>query len=92
MAIMYDPGMFPALLEHPPAARRTELFWRNGGLPQLGNISRHLHQLDVHVHEQLPNKAFAGVGVLDFESWRPIFRQNFGVLTPYKVSLKRFCT
>lgn len=27
---------------------------------------------------------FPGVGIIDFESWRPIFRQNFGVLTPYK--------
>lgn len=27
---------------------------------------------------------FVGVGIIDFESWRPIFRQNFGTLTPYK--------
>ncbi|GBP03434.1 Hyaluronidase [Eumeta japonica] len=26
----------------------------------------------------------SGVGIIDFESWRPIYRQNFGVLTPYK--------
>lgn len=25
-----------------------------------------------------------GAGIIDFESWRPIFRQNFGTLTPYK--------
>lgn len=24
-----------------------------------------------------------GISVIDFESWRPIFRQNFGVLQPY---------
>lgn len=28
--------------------------------------------------------AFIGIGVIDFESWRPIFRQNFGTLIPYK--------
>lgn len=25
----------------------------------------------------------SGAGVIDFESWRPIFRQQFGTLTPY---------
>ncbi|XP_038217939.1 uncharacterized protein LOC119836628 [Zerene cesonia] len=25
-----------------------------------------------------------GVAIIDFESWRPVFRQNFGVLVPYK--------
>ncbi|XP_050356474.1 uncharacterized protein LOC126777503 isoform X2 [Nymphalis io] len=25
-----------------------------------------------------------GIGIIDFESWRPIFRQNFGTLVPYK--------
>lgn len=32
---------------------------------------------------------FLGLAVIDFESWRPIFRQNFGSLKPYKdVSMK----
>ena len=26
----------------------------------------------------------SGIGIIDFESWRPIFRQNFGTLVPYK--------
>lgn len=26
----------------------------------------------------------SGVAVIDFESWRPIYRQNFGSLQPYK--------
>lgn len=26
----------------------------------------------------------SGVGVIDFESWRPVFRQNFGIFLPYK--------
>jgi hyaluronoglucosaminidase len=25
-----------------------------------------------------------GLAVIDFESWRPIFRQNWGALAPYK--------
>lgn len=27
---------------------------------------------------------FSGIGIIDFESWRPIFRQNFGKLAEYK--------
>lgn len=25
-----------------------------------------------------------GIAIIDFESWRPVFRQNFGTLQPYK--------
>lgn len=32
----------------------------------------------------VPDKDNDGLIVIDFESWRPIFRQNFGVLEPYK--------
>lgn len=27
---------------------------------------------------------FPGIGIIDFESWRPVFRQNFGTLKPYQ--------
>ncbi|XP_044001891.1 hyaluronidase-like isoform X2 [Aphidius gifuensis] len=53
IAILYDPGMFPALLKHPNAS----LTIRNGGVPQ---------------------------EVIDFESWRPIFRQNWASLAAYR--------
>ena len=26
----------------------------------------------------------SGIGIIDFESWRPVFRQNFASLEPYK--------
>lgn len=25
-----------------------------------------------------------GIGIIDFEHWRPVFRQNFGILSDYK--------
>lgn len=37
-----------------------------------------------NVDKLIPDENFAGVGIIDFESWRPIFRQNFGTLAPYK--------
>lgn len=27
---------------------------------------------------------FLGLAILDFESWRPIYQQNFGSLQPYR--------
>lgn len=32
----------------------------------------------------VPNVNNTGLLIIDFESWRPIFRQNFGVLQPYR--------
>lgn len=57
---------------------------RNGGVPQLGNLTKHLQVFRDHLINQIPDKSFPGVGVIDFESWRPIFRQNWASLQPYK--------
>lgn len=27
---------------------------------------------------------YAGVGIIDFEHWRPIWNENFGSLAPYR--------
>ncbi|XP_012263256.2 hyaluronidase-like isoform X1 [Athalia rosae] len=80
IAILYDPGVFPALLkdEHGRTVRR------NGGVPQEGNLTYHLEVFRAHVNEQISDVNFAGVAVIDFESWRPIFRQNWAALAPYR--------
>lgn len=57
---------------------------RNGGVPQEGNLTKHLEIFRKHLTEQIPDESFDGVGVIDFESWRPIFRQNWASLQPYK--------
>ncbi|CAH0549075.1 unnamed protein product [Brassicogethes aeneus] len=79
IAILYDPGSFPAIL-----TQGTKVILRNGGVPQEGNLSMHLKMIEDDINELIPDEKFQGVGVLDFESWRPIFRQNFGSLEPYK--------
>lgn len=33
---------------------------------------------------QIPSNSFGGIGVIDFESWRPIFRQNWVSLKDYQ--------
>nr|ARK19841.1 hyaluronidase [Ampulex compressa] len=88
IAILYDPGMFPALLKD----ENGKFIKRNGGVPQRGNLEEHLKLFEKHLIEQVPDEKFDGVGVIDFESWRPIYRQNWASLTPYKdlsVSLVR---
>lgn len=88
--ILYDPGDFPAILRD-----GTELFLRNGGVPQEGNLTLHLNVFKETVEVLIPDEDFQGIGVIDFESWRPIYRQNFGSLQPYKdlsieIEKKRF--
>lgn len=74
---MYDPGMFPAL-----DAKSNKR--RNGGVPQEGNLTLHLEQFKVTMDELVPDVQNNGLIIIDFESWRPIFRQNFGALSKYK--------
>lgn len=58
--------------------------YQNGGLPQNGSIDLHLRQFEIDVHRFIPNKTFDGIAVIDFEHWRPTFRQNFGDLKIYR--------
>lgn len=74
---MYDPGLFPAL-----DAKSNNR--RNGGVPQEGNLTLHLDQFKVTMDELVPDVENNGLIIIDFESWRPILRQNFGVLSKYK--------
>jgi hyaluronoglucosaminidase len=76
ITILYDPGMFPAL--------GTNNQRRNGGVPQEGNITKHFEVYREHINELVPDVTNNGLIIIDFESWRPIFRQNFGSLKAYK--------
>ncbi|XP_034951790.1 LOW QUALITY PROTEIN: hyaluronidase-like [Chelonus insularis] len=79
IAILYDPGFFPALLKN----SNGTIYIRNGGVPQEGNLHKHLEMFKAHVQEQVDYN-FSGLGIIDFESWRPIFRQNWGSLAHYR--------
>ncbi|KAG6451728.1 hypothetical protein O3G_MSEX007315 [Manduca sexta] len=81
ISILYDPGLFPALLKNETSGKFK---FRNGGVPQEGDLELHLETFKSVLEQSIPDANFRGVGIIDFESWRPIFRQNFGVLVPYK--------
>lgn len=57
---------------------------RNGGVPQQGSLNEHLSVFRKHVNELVPNSQNDGLAIIDFESWRPVYRQNFGTLQPYR--------
>lgn len=78
--IFYDPGAFPAVLEQNDGS----VIKRNGGVPQEGNLTMHLEAFEKAVIRKIPDDTFEGIAVIDFERWRPIFRQNWGTLLPIK--------
>ncbi|XP_071501941.1 hyaluronidase-1-like [Diadema antillarum] len=56
----------------------------NKGLPQLGNITQHLEKAAADVLAAIPDPDFSGVGVIDWESWRPQWEQDFDTLAIYR--------
>lgn len=56
MVILYDPGEFPALLHD----KHGNLLYRNGGVPQEGDLGRHLSKLRTQVDELVPDHNFQG--------------------------------
>lgn len=57
IAILYDPGNFPAILEN---IQTKELFLRNGGVPQEGNLTLHFLLFEEVVNQLIPDKNFNG--------------------------------
>lgn len=80
IAILYNPGAWPSV----ETTKNGQLLYKNGGLPQSGNLDAHLKQLELDIDTYIPNKLFDGVAVIDFEMWRPTFRQNFDKLKIYR--------
>ncbi|XP_037032943.1 hyaluronidase Tab y 2.0101-like [Bradysia coprophila] len=76
ISILYDPGLFPAI--YPNGT------YRNGGVPQEGDLKLHLEKFELDVDKYIPDKENSGLAIIDFELWRPVYRQNFGKLLPYK--------
>ncbi|XP_034950570.1 uncharacterized protein [Chelonus insularis] len=79
VAILYDPGLFPALIK----LSNGSTIIRNGGVPQKGNLQEHLKAFKKEIDLQI-DQNFSGVGIIDFEHWRPIFRLNWASLDPYR--------
>lgn len=55
ITILYDPGMFPAILTND-----SHYYYRNGGLPQNGNISLHNKYFKETIEQLIPDVSFSG--------------------------------
>nr|QHB21608.1 venom hyaluronidase 1 [Platymeris rhadamanthus] len=75
ITILYDPGLYPAIIDGKD---------RNGGVPQEGNLDTHLKKFKTQLLEAIPDPDFKGIGIIDFEHWRPIFRENWASLDIYR--------
>ncbi|XP_026223743.1 hyaluronidase-3 [Anabas testudineus] len=55
----------------------------NGGIPQLGDLAAHL-SLTVTQMSRLLQPDFAGLAIIDWEEWRPLWETNFGSKMEYR--------
>ncbi|KAJ6645442.1 Hyaluronidase Tab [Pseudolycoriella hygida] len=76
ISMLYDPGLFPAILSNGSL--------RNGGVPQQGDLKAHLEKFQLDVDKYIPDGENTGLAIVDFELWRPVYRQNYGKFQPYK--------
>lgn len=60
----------------------------NGGIPQLGDLASHLSLAELHL-QTLLHPSFSGVGVIDWEEWRPLWGDNFGSKMKYRMLSKQ---
>ncbi|KAM9377088.1 hyaluronidase-1-like [Pholidichthys leucotaenia] len=50
----------------------------NGGVPQNGNLTKHLAMARRQIDFAISHDSSPGLAVIDWESWRPLWDQNFG--------------
>ncbi|XP_053319196.1 hyaluronidase-4 [Spea bombifrons] len=56
----------------------------NGGVPQSENLKFHLQKAKLDINKLVPNMNFQGLGVIDWENWRPQWDRNWGNKTIYR--------
>lgn len=56
----------------------------NGGLPQNQSLSKHLSKARADIDKLIPIKDFHGLGVIDWENWRPQWVRNWGSKDIYR--------
>ncbi|XP_062276451.1 hyaluronidase-5-like [Scomber scombrus] len=82
------PGQFLTLLYeerlglYPKVGSHHTLY--NGGVPQSGNLTKHLAKARHQIDNVISQDSGPGLAVIDWESWRPLWDQNWGSKRVYK--------
>ncbi|NWW46811.1 HYAL1 protein, partial [Pedionomus torquatus] len=56
----------------------------NGGVPQNASLEAHLRQATHDIKATLPNPAYDGLAVIDWEKWRPLWIRNWASMDIYR--------
>nr|UCR74869.1 hyaluronidase [Hemiscorpius lepturus] len=56
----------------------------NGGIPRLDRLEKHLKIAKMNVSQLISNPDFSGLGVIDWEAWRPSWDYLWGPLKIYQ--------
>ncbi|KAJ8269141.1 hypothetical protein COCON_G00117480 [Conger conger] len=56
----------------------------HGGLPQNQSLTKHLNKARLDIDKLIPFKDFKGLGVIDWENWRPQWVRNWGSKDVYR--------
>ncbi|XP_072254842.1 hyaluronidase-1-like [Pyxicephalus adspersus] len=56
----------------------------NGGVPQNQTLKKHLTKAIDDIMALIPNKDFQGLGVIDWENWRPMWDRNWDKKNIYR--------
>ncbi|XP_041461684.1 hyaluronidase-1-like [Lytechinus variegatus] len=81
-------GLFPRYEYDPGPSNETQLpvllVPVNGGIPQLANITQHLEKAAEDIMSTIPDPKYNGVAVIDWEAWRPQWKENFDMMRIYQ--------
>ncbi|XP_073508179.1 hyaluronidase-1-like [Phyllobates terribilis] len=56
----------------------------HGGVPQNGSLEKHFTKAVQDIINRIPAKDFHGLGVIDWENWRPQWDRNWGIKSIYR--------
>jgi hypothetical protein len=76
---------FPELTDGPDGSLTAQF----GGVPQASNLSAFLESLHHQVTVSIPDPQWGGLGVLDFEAWRPVWQDTSEKYRNYSAQLVR---
>nr|XP_015814463.2 hyaluronidase-1 [Nothobranchius furzeri]XP_015814464.2 hyaluronidase-1 [Nothobranchius furzeri] len=68
-------GLYPRYMDQKVAV--------NGGVPQNSSLEEHLSVTRKNISTLIPGKDFQGLAVVDWESWRPVWKRNWDTKQVY---------